>query len=72
MARQEEDVAGITLFGELEIADSEARFLSNAMIVERLVETGVSRLSAERIVEVQRGEVEPGRARRHGQSHRPA
>jgi hypothetical protein len=71
VARQEEDDADFTLFGELGIADSEVRFLSNAMIVERLVESGVSRLSAERIVEVQRGDVEPGRARRHSQSHRP-
>ena len=44
--------------------------LSDAMIVERLVESGISRLSAERIVEVNRGENEPGRARRHAQGHR--
>jgi hypothetical protein len=44
--------------------------LSNQAIVERLVESGVSRLSAERIVAVQRGGVEPGRARRHAQGHR--
>jgi hypothetical protein len=62
--------AGITLFGTLEIADSEMQWLSNTMIVQRLVESGVSRLSAERIVEVQRGEGEPGRARRHAQGHR--
>jgi hypothetical protein len=69
--RQEEhDSDGVTLFGTLAIADSEMRWLSNASIVERLVESGVSRLSAERIVAVQRGEVEPGRARRHAQGHR--
>lgn len=62
---------GITLFGTLEIANSELRWLSDMAIVARLVESGISRLSAERIVEVQRGELEPGRARRHGQSHRP-
>jgi hypothetical protein len=61
----------VTLFGTLEIANSELRWLSDTAIVERLVESGISRLTAERIVEVQRGEVEPGRARRHGQSHRP-
>jgi hypothetical protein len=44
--------------------------LSDAMIVERLVESGVSRLSAERIVEVNRSDNEPGRARRHAQGHR--
>jgi hypothetical protein len=57
-------------FGKLEIADSDMQWLSDTMIVHRLVESGVSRLSAERIVAVQRGEVEPGRARRHTQSHR--
>jgi hypothetical protein len=61
----EEKRHGVTTFGKLEIADSEVNWLSNAMIVQRLVESGVSRLSAERIVAVQRDEVEPGRARRH-------
>jgi hypothetical protein len=70
MAVQEEKESGVTLFGRLEIANSELRYLSNAMIVERLVESGVSRVSADRIVAVQRGQLEPGRARRHGQSHR--
>lgn len=61
---------GVTVFGTLEITDSELRFLSNAMIVERLVDSGFSRLSADRIVSVQRGDVEPGRARRHAQGNR--
>lgn len=61
---------GVTVFGTLEITDSELRFLSNAMIVERLVDCGFSRLSADRIVAVQRGAVEPGRARRHAQGNR--
>jgi hypothetical protein len=61
---------GVTLYGTLEIANSELRWLSEAMIVMRLVESGISRLSAERIVEVKRGEIEPGRARRHGHTHR--
>jgi hypothetical protein len=65
MALQEEKELGVTLFGALAIANSELRYLSNAMIVERLVESGVSRLSADRIVAVQRGQLEPGRARRH-------
>jgi hypothetical protein len=51
---------GFTLFGTLEIADSKLRLLTNTMIVERL--------SAARIVDVQRGDA-PGRARRHSQSH---
>lgn len=52
-------------FGTLELTDAEAERLSNASIVDRLVETGVSRLSAERIVEVERSMAEPGRARPH-------
>jgi hypothetical protein len=36
--------------------------------VDRLVEAGSSRLTAERIVEIERGDGEPGRARRHGMS----
>jgi hypothetical protein len=66
----DEKSEGVTLFGTLEIAHSEVHWLSNAIIVERLVDSGVSRLSAERIVAVQRGEVEPGRARRHATGHR--
>jgi hypothetical protein len=61
---------GVTLFGTLKIADSEMQSLSNEAIAERLVDYGVSRLSAERIVAVLRGDVEPGRARRHAQGHR--
>jgi hypothetical protein len=61
---------GVTRFGTLEIDDSEMKSLSDAMIVERLVESGASRLSAERIVEVHRGDDEPGRARRHAHGHR--
>jgi hypothetical protein len=70
MRAHEEKEDGVTHFGALVIADSEVAWLSNAMIVERLVESGVSRLSAERIVEVQRGDIEPGRARRHAYGHR--
>jgi hypothetical protein len=66
----DEESDGVALFGRLEIAHSEVHWLSNATIVERLVDSGVSRLSAERIVAVQRGEVEPGRARRHATGHR--
>ncbi|HEX6701088.1 MAG TPA: hypothetical protein VF101_10200 [Gaiellaceae bacterium] len=38
--------------------------------VERLVRDGVSRLTAERIVEIERSDVGPGRARRHAMAHR--
>ena len=39
-------------------------------LVERLVASGASRLTAERIVAIERGEAAPGRARRHTQSRR--
>jgi hypothetical protein len=71
MRLEDETREGVTLFGALGIANSELRLLSDDMLMERLVESGISRLSAARIVAVQRGGVEPGRARRHSQSHRP-
>ena len=55
---------------EIQLAVKEMKALSNAMVVERLVDQGVSRLSAERIVEIERGVVEPGRARTHSTSRR--
>jgi hypothetical protein len=51
-------------FGRLEIPDAEARRLSDEQLVERLVDNGCSRLTAERIVAVQRGDEEAARARR--------
>jgi hypothetical protein len=39
--------------------------LGGAAAVERLVAGGASRLTAERIVAIERGLAEPGRARRH-------
>jgi hypothetical protein len=44
--------------------------LSKATVVTRLVESGVSRLTAERIVEIEHGSAEPGRARTHTTSRR--
>jgi hypothetical protein len=55
---------------EIQLAVKEMKALSNAMVVERLVDGGLSRLSAERIVEIERGAVEPGRARAHTTSRR--
>ena len=55
---------------EIQLAVQEMKALSNAVVVERLVDRGVSRLSAERIVEIERGVVEPGRARTHSTSRR--
>jgi hypothetical protein len=55
----------VTLFGKLEIPDAEAKRLTRTAIVERLVANGSSRLTAERIVAIERGEAEASRARRH-------
>jgi hypothetical protein len=51
-------------FGGLELTEAEAELLSDASIADRLVETGVSRLTAARIVELARG-ADFGRARPH-------
>ena len=55
---------------EIQLAVKEMKALSNAMVVECLVDRGVSRLSAERIVAIERGAIEPGRARPHTTSRR--
>jgi hypothetical protein len=52
----------------VEISESDMRLLSNTVLVARLVAGGVSRLTAERFVEIQRGTAESGRARRHALS----
>jgi hypothetical protein len=44
--------------------------ISAAAAVERLVADGTSRLSAERIVAIEQGLAEPGRARTHVMSRR--
>ena len=53
---------------EIQLAVREMKSLSNATVVERLVAAGVSRLSAVRIVEIEREACEPGRARAHSMS----
>jgi hypothetical protein len=55
---------------EIQLAVQEMKGLSNAMVVEGLVDRGVSRLSAVRIVEIERSACEPGRARAHTMSRR--
>jgi hypothetical protein len=52
------------------IGDGELRLLSDTALVGRLVARGVSRLTAERFVAIQRGNAEPGRARPHPISRR--
>lgn len=44
---------------------TEAGALAPTVMVAELMAAGVSRLTAERTVEIQQGEAEPGRARRH-------
>lgn len=44
---------------------TEGTSLAPTLMVAELVAAGVSRLTAERTVEIQQGEAEPGRARRH-------
>ena len=55
----------VSAFGKLVIPTAEANRRTDGEIISRLVESGVSRLSAARIVEVQRGGAEASRARRH-------
>jgi hypothetical protein len=53
----------------VEISESDLR-LSDGGLVARLVSQGVSRLTAERFVEIQRGTGESGRARPHAVARR--
>jgi hypothetical protein len=48
----------------------DANAVRDLTLVERLVAGGASRLTAERMVAIERGEAEPGRARRHAQARR--
>ena len=64
------DNATVAHFGNVEIDDVEVKILSGSALVDRLVEGGISRLSAERMVEIDRGTAEPGRARPHSQARR--
>ena len=55
-------------FGKIELEDVYVARLSNGALVERLVDRGMSRLTATRVVAIERGTAEPGRARPHMQS----
>jgi hypothetical protein len=57
-------------FGSLALSDSEVSRLRDWEVVDLLVEAGSSRLTAERMVEIERGEADPGRARPHGMARR--
>ena len=54
----------------VEISESDLRLASTSTLVARLVAGGVSRLTAERFVEIRRGAAESGRARPHATSRR--
>jgi hypothetical protein len=54
----------------IEISKSDMQLLSPTALVARLVAGGVSRLTAERFVEIQRGSAEAGRARPHAIARR--
>ena len=56
------------LLARIALSDSEAKTLTDDDLVRRLVDSGVSRLTGQRLVELGRGSAEPGRARRHSQS----
>lgn len=49
-------------------SDARGNPLEDSAVVDRLVARGASRLTAERIVAIERGRAEPGRARRRPQS----
>lgn len=58
-------MAQIDRLAHIEISESEMKHLSSTVLVARLVEGGVSRLTAERFIAIQRDGVEAGRARPH-------
>jgi hypothetical protein len=60
----------LAVYGELEIPDADVLKLSDAALVARLVASGKSRVTAYRIVELERQKAEPSRARPHTQSRR--
>jgi hypothetical protein len=57
-------------FGCAEISEADLKSFDPAVLVERLVAGGISRLGAERMVAIKRGLAEPSRARTHMQSRR--
>jgi hypothetical protein len=58
----------LALLEKLELSEREPHSLSDAEILARLVGSGVSRLTGERILELGRGTAELGRARVRMQS----
>jgi hypothetical protein len=54
-----------TCLGRVGLSDEEAKALTSGALVDRLVAVGISRLSAERMVAIERGTAKVGRARAH-------
>jgi hypothetical protein len=55
---------------KIEIGETDLSVLSSTVVVAQLVARGVSRLTAERFVEIERGDDMPGRARPHAVARR--
>jgi hypothetical protein len=62
------EVGGVDLLSVLALSRAEARVIGSTELIARLVERGISRLTAERVAEVELGAAEIGRARTHSQS----
>jgi hypothetical protein len=63
-------MANTDRLARIEISESEMQLLSSTALVARLVAGGVSRLTAERFIAIQRGSAEAGRARPHAIARR--
>jgi hypothetical protein len=64
------DSPDVVRFGGVVMSEGEFRRLTDAALIDRLVAGGISRLSADRIVAIERGTAEPSRARTHSQARR--
>jgi hypothetical protein len=60
----------VVRFGRVDIGEAELKALTSSALIDRLIAGGISRLSAERIAAIERGNAERGRARAHAQSRR--
>jgi hypothetical protein len=61
---------GVMRFGRVEVSEADLKELSRSVLIDRLTAGGLSRLSAERIIAIERGLAERGRARAHMQARR--
>lgn len=68
MASRPTGRAKTDLLATIEISESEMQLLSSTVLIARLVDGGVSPLTAERYVAIQQGTAQSGRARRHALS----